>query len=165
MNVFGGSRVTSRVAVELNYFTHLLEAFAVLEDRCMYQAWQHRDETWRGWKALWECWSQPQFNSNPVVHVMSGSIWNGVLELFVRGTYAFVFIVSYRFLSFYPVSPAETMRFGTRGRRRARRSTTRGRSARGVPITRWAASRRRRRTARWSISMSRTTSTLASSSL
>ena len=91
VNVFGERRAKSRIAVALNDFTGLLEAFAVLDDNCLYQAWQHKDEVWHDWYSLWECWSQPSFNSNPVVHKMSGSVWNGVLEVFVRGTYALLF--------------------------------------------------------------------------
>lgn len=53
----------------------------------MYQAWQHKDQSWHDWYELWACWTQPKFNSNPVVHVMPGSVMNGILELFVRGTY------------------------------------------------------------------------------
>lgn len=84
--VFAGTRkMKSALTVALNTFTTYLEAFAVLDDDEIYQSWQTGSDSWHEWRKLWSL-GQPKTNSNPVVHTMTGSMFNGMLELFIRGT-------------------------------------------------------------------------------
>jgi hypothetical protein len=85
-NQLGGSGVAlaSNLAVALNAYTGWIEAFALMSDGELYQVWQIDSSTsWADWRKLWLI--QPKMNSHPAVHNMAGSIFNGMLELFIRG--------------------------------------------------------------------------------
>lgn len=72
--------------VSINLFVNRLEVFIVSEDDYVKHLWQTSDTSFTGtWKKLGTDFS-PKFNSAPVAHPMSDNFFNGVINLFVRGT-------------------------------------------------------------------------------
>ena len=70
----------------VNTFLDRIELFAVFDSGYVMHTWQDSADTFHGdWQKLGGPFS-PRFNSAPVVHQMAHSDFNGVLNLYVRGT-------------------------------------------------------------------------------
>lgn len=83
--LIGGSSVSikSDVAVAYNSFSKYLEAFAIMENNKMYRTWQIGPTKWVSWYETG--YGAPETQHAPVVHQMSHSIFNGVLNVFIYG--------------------------------------------------------------------------------
>ncbi|KAL9952296.1 hypothetical protein ACROYT_G039531 [Oculina patagonica] len=83
--LIGGSSVSLKtdVAVAYNGFSKYLEAFAVMENNKMYRTWQTDPTKWVSWDETG--YGAPETQHAPVVHQMSHSVFNGVLNVFIYG--------------------------------------------------------------------------------
>ncbi|KAJ7379805.1 hypothetical protein OS493_012552 [Desmophyllum pertusum] len=83
--LIGGSSVSlkSDVAVALNGFSKYLEAFAIMENNKMYRTWQTDPTKWVSWDETG--YGAPETQHAPVVHQMSHSVFNGILNVFIYG--------------------------------------------------------------------------------
>lgn len=84
--LIGGSSVSLQtdVAVAYNSFSKYLEAFAVMENNKMYRTWQTGPTKWVSWDETG--YGAPETQHAPVVHSMSHSMFNGVLNVFIYGS-------------------------------------------------------------------------------
>ncbi|CAH3145642.1 unnamed protein product [Pocillopora meandrina] len=83
--LIGGSSVSlnSDVAIAYNGFSKYLEAFAIMENNKMYRTWQTGPTKWVSWDETG--YGAPETQHAPVVHQMSHSTFNGVLNVFIYG--------------------------------------------------------------------------------
>ncbi|XP_068729574.1 uncharacterized protein [Montipora capricornis] len=89
-NLIGGSSVSLKTdaAVAYNSFSKHLEAFAVMENNKMYRTWQTGPTKWVTWDETG--YGAPETQYAPVVHSMSHSGFNGVLNVFIYGSNGYV---------------------------------------------------------------------------
>jgi hypothetical protein len=73
--------VKGRFSVILNQWTGWIEGYAISSDNKLVQAWQLWNEKWHGFRPIWDI--QPSNPSDPAAHSMTGSIFHGMIELFL----------------------------------------------------------------------------------
>ena len=85
--------VKSDPAVAINTFLNRFEVFVLLDGGVVAHAWQNDEYSFSDWHGgIGEF--APTFNSAPAVHEMTRDVFNGMLQLFIRGTDKFIHHIS-----------------------------------------------------------------------
>lgn len=85
--------VKSDPAVAINTYLNRFEVFVLLDEGTLVQAWQSDTYSFSGWHGGIGDFP-PSFNSTPAVHEMTHNAFNGMLQVFVRGTDRFIHHIS-----------------------------------------------------------------------
>ena len=85
--------VKSDPAVAINTYLNRFEVFVLLDGGTLVQAWQDDKYSFSGWHGGIGDFP-PTFDSTPAVHEMTHNAFNGMLQVFVRGTDRFIHHIS-----------------------------------------------------------------------
>ena len=81
--------VKSDPAVAINTYLNRFEVFVLLDEGTLVHAWQNDKYSFSNWHGGIGNFP-PTFNSTPAVHEMTHNDFNGMLQVFVRGTDTFI---------------------------------------------------------------------------
>ena len=85
--------VTSDPAVAINTYLNRFEVFVLLDEGTLAHAWQDDKYSFSDWHGGIGDFP-PTFDSTPAVHEMTHNDFNGMLQLFIRGTDRFIHHIS-----------------------------------------------------------------------
>ena len=85
--------VISDPAVAINTYLNRFEVFALIDEGSLIHSWQDDKYSFSDWREGIGNFP-PTFNSTPAVHTMTHNDFNGMLQLFIRGTDRFIHHIS-----------------------------------------------------------------------